>query len=85
VVVPLERTQTCPGEVLVDAATLAAHFSDARGEAIVEVQYTPRRFVRKPRRSAPGLVVLEREKVIVLRVDPTRVARLLAAEEAAPR
>jgi predicted ribosome quality control (RQC) complex YloA/Tae2 family protein len=48
VIVPLEKASTCPAEVLVDAAHLAAHFSDARGEPIVEVQHTPRRYLRKP-------------------------------------
>ena len=81
VVVPMGRDQACPADVLVDAAHLAAHFSDARGEAIVEVSYLPRKWVRKPRGAAPGAVVLERgEKVITLRVEPERVARLLAAE-----
>ena len=33
VIVPLEKNGSCPGDVLVDAAHLAAHFSEARGEA----------------------------------------------------
>ncbi len=81
VVVPLEKNRACPSELLVDAAHLAAHFSDARAEGVVEIQHTPRRYLRKPRGSAPGLVVVEREKVTVLRVEADRVARLLAAEE----
>jgi len=80
VVVPLSKNESCPTELLVDAAHLAAHFSDARGESIVEVQYVPRRFVRKPRGSAPGAVVVEREKVIVLRVEPPRLTRLLSTQ-----
>lgn len=80
VVVPLERRQACPPELLADAATLAAHFSDARGEPIVDVQHTPRRYVRKPRGAAPGAVTLEREKVLALRLEPDRLARLLASE-----
>jgi predicted ribosome quality control (RQC) complex YloA/Tae2 family protein len=66
--------------VLVDAAHLAAHFSDAKDEGVVEVQYTPRKYVRKPRGSAPGAVVVEREKVIVLRRDEETLRRLLAGE-----
>jgi predicted ribosome quality control (RQC) complex YloA/Tae2 family protein len=62
---------------LVDAAHLAVHFSDARGEAVVEVQYTPRKWVRKPKGSAPGAVAIDREKVLVLRVEPARLERLL--------
>ncbi|MFI5298969.1 MAG: NFACT RNA binding domain-containing protein [Polyangiales bacterium] len=79
VIVPLTKGTTCPAELLVDAAHLAAHFSDARGESIVEVQYAERRYVRKPKGSAPGAVVVDREKVIVLRVDPEIVTRLLAS------
>jgi predicted ribosome quality control (RQC) complex YloA/Tae2 family protein len=81
VVVPLHKGHSCPPEVLVDAAHLAAHFSDARGETIVEVEYTPKRFLRKPRGSPPGLVVVSREKVLSLRVDGERVSRLVAREE----
>lgn len=81
VIVPLEKGQTCPAELLVDAAHLAAHFSDAREEGVVEVQYTPRRYLRKPKGAAPGFVVVDREKVLVLRVENGCTARLLASEE----
>ncbi len=77
VVVPVERGQTMHPEVLLDAAHLAAHFSGARGEPIAEVQHTERRYVRKPKGSAPGAVTIEREKVLRLRVEPERLARLL--------
>ena len=77
VIVPLGKNESCPSELLVDAAHLAAHFSDARGEAVVEVQYTPRKYVRKPKGSAPGAVVVDREKVLVLRLQPARLERLL--------
>ncbi|HSY25846.1 MAG TPA: NFACT RNA binding domain-containing protein [Polyangiaceae bacterium] len=80
VVVPLEKGATCPADTLVEAAHLAAHFSDARGESVVEVTYTPRRYVRKPRGSAPGLVVVDREKVIVLRSRADTLRELLACE-----
>jgi ribosomal quality control pathway NFACT family protein/fibronectin-binding protein A (FbpA) len=80
VVVPLEKGQTCPADVLVEAAHLAAHFSEAREEVLVEVQYTPRRYLRKPRGSAPGLVVVDRENVIVLRREDPLLRRLLERE-----
>lgn len=81
VVVPLERGEICPPELLVDAAHLAASFSDARKEAQVEVQHVQRRHVRKPRGSPPGAVVVTREKVLLLRLDQTRLGRLLASED----
>ena len=81
VVVPLAKGKACPPEVLVDAATLAAHFSDLRGEPIVDVIHTPRRFVRKRKGSAIGAVTLEREKVIAVRIEGKRLNRLLASEK----
>ncbi|MGK3987254.1 NFACT RNA binding domain-containing protein [Sorangium sp. So ce136] len=81
VVVPLPKGASCPADVLVDAATLAAHFSDARGEAVCEVSYVQRRHVRKPRGAAPGAVTYDREKVIAVRVEAERLSRLLATKE----
>jgi hypothetical protein len=81
VIVPLERGTSCPPDTLVDAATLAAHFSDARGEAVCDVSYVERRYVRKPRKSAPGAVVFDREKIIAVRIEPARLERLLASKE----
>ena len=83
VVVPLDKNTSCPGELLADAAMLAVHFSDARGEASWEVTYVPRRHVRKPKGSAPGAVTFTREKVMVVRMDAARVTRLLATKEGA--
>ncbi|MGH7435636.1 MAG: NFACT RNA binding domain-containing protein [Polyangiaceae bacterium] len=80
VVVPLRKGHSCPAELLVDAAHLAAHFSKARGEAVVEVTYVARRYVRKPRGSPPGLVEVTREKILVLRPSSTVLQRLLDRE-----
>ena len=68
-------------ELLLDVAHLAAHFSPARSWERVDVQYTRRKNVRKGGRGAPaGFVHLGEEKVIHLRVDPARIARLLERE-----
>lgn len=80
VIVPLQKGESCPSELLVDAATLAAHFSDARGEDRVDVQYTHKRFVRKPKGAPKGAVEITREKVLVVRMEEARLKRLLAAE-----
>ena len=83
VLVRLAKGTQCPPETLVDAATLAGHFSDLRGEAIVDVLYTPRRFVHKRKGSSVGSVTLGSEKVIALRVEPARLERLLKNERRA--
>ena len=82
VVVPLTKGHEATAELLVDAAHLAAHFSDARQEAVVDVTYVSRRYVRKRRGAPPGQVQVDREKVLVLRVDSARLAALLAREDA---
>jgi predicted ribosome quality control (RQC) complex YloA/Tae2 family protein len=81
VVVLLDKGQDCPSETLVDAATLAAHFSDARGEAVCEVSYLPRKYVRKRKGGPPGSVTFDHEKVLLLRVEPSRLERLLSTRE----
>jgi predicted ribosome quality control (RQC) complex YloA/Tae2 family protein len=80
VIVPLTKTQSCPADLLVDASHLAAHFSDARDEAVVDVEYATRRHLRKPRGSAPGFVVVDREKVIAVRIEKGILDALLASE-----
>ncbi|MBM3459953.1 MAG: DUF814 domain-containing protein, partial [Armatimonadetes bacterium] len=53
-----------PPPVLREAARLAAAHSDAKHTALVSVDYTFRRYVRKPRGSAPGHVLYQQEKTI---------------------
>ncbi len=81
VLVPLAKGKPCSPEALIDAATLAAHFSDLRGELVVDVLYTPRRFVHKRKGNAIGSVSLDREKVIAVRIEAERLARLLESEK----
>jgi predicted ribosome quality control (RQC) complex YloA/Tae2 family protein len=80
VVVPLDRGSNCPSDLLVEAAHLAAHFSDARDEDRVEVEYTPRKYIRKPRGSEAGAVLVSREKVLLLRRSESVLRGLLDRE-----
>jgi predicted ribosome quality control (RQC) complex YloA/Tae2 family protein len=66
------------GDTLLDAATLAAHHSQARGESQVDVTYVPRKNVRKPPKSAPGSVTHSGGKTIRVRMEADRLKRLLA-------
>ncbi|HEX7489413.1 MAG TPA: NFACT RNA binding domain-containing protein, partial [Anaeromyxobacteraceae bacterium] len=81
VVVKLEKGRPPDGETLLDAAHLAAHFSDGRGEPQLEVVATRAKYVRKVKGSAPGAVTYSQERTILLRLDRARIERLLAAEE----
>jgi predicted ribosome quality control (RQC) complex YloA/Tae2 family protein len=55
-----------PHRTLVEAARLAAHFSQARKDAKVAVNYTQRKFVSKPRGAAPGLVYLSSFRTLLV-------------------
>ena len=66
-----------PARDLREAACLAAWHSKARGSALVPVDWTRRKHVRKPRGAAPGAVILREERTIMARPD--------AALERAPR
>jgi predicted ribosome quality control (RQC) complex YloA/Tae2 family protein len=56
VVVRNPTRKEIPHRTIIEAAQLAANFSQARRDAKVDVHYTARKFLSKPKNSAPGLV-----------------------------
>lgn len=60
------RDEPIPHRTLVEAARLAAHFSQARKDSKVAVNYTQRKFVSKPRGAAPGLVYLSSFRTLLV-------------------
>ena len=58
-----------PARDLREAASLAAWHSKARGAAVVPVDWTRRKHVRKPRGAKPGTVILREERTIMVRPD----------------
>lgn len=63
------RDQNPPRRDLQEAATLAAWHSRARTSGLVPVDWTRRKYVRKPRGAAPGLVRLERVQTVFVEPD----------------
>lgn len=59
-----------PARDLAEAATLAALNSRARTSGNVPVDWTRRKYVRKPRKSAPGAVLPERVKTVFVAPNP---------------
>ena len=49
-----------------ETAAIAAWHSKARHDTLVPVAYTQRRYVRKPRNAKPGLVMVERERSVMV-------------------
>ncbi len=67
VVVRRDSKTAMPERRVVEAAAaLAAHFSQARTQALVPVIVTERKYVRPVKGGAPGLVRLEREDVVLV-------------------
>ncbi len=55
-----------PNQTLLEAAELAAFYSSGREQTKAAVNYTQRKFVNKPKRSAPGLVSLSSFKTLLV-------------------
>ncbi|HEV3471556.1 MAG TPA: NFACT family protein [Pyrinomonadaceae bacterium] len=60
------RDAPVPHRTLVEAAQLAAHFSRAKKDSKVAVNYTQRKFVSKPKGAAPGLVYLSSFRTLLV-------------------
>ena len=62
------RSARPPERALEEAAAVAAHFSDARTQSAVDVQWTRRKYVRKAKGAPPGTVLLKKFETV--RVKP---------------
>jgi predicted ribosome quality control (RQC) complex YloA/Tae2 family protein len=58
------RKGSAPRPVLLEAARIAALNCDAKHSSLVPVDHTLRKYVHKPRASAPGFVIYRNEKTI---------------------
>ncbi|MEM6359135.1 MAG: NFACT RNA binding domain-containing protein [Bacteroidota bacterium] len=56
-----------PKPVIEKAAELAAYHSKKRNETTCPVIYTPRKYVRKRKGDPPGMVIIDKEQVILVR------------------
>ena len=64
-------------QAIAEAARLAAHFSKGRQSANVPVDYTRRRYVRKPSGAKPGFVIYDHQSTIYVTPDKATVAAML--------
>lgn len=63
----------CGEQTLMEAAMLAAWFSQARSSGNVPVDYTRIRHVRKPNGAKPGFVIYEKQKTLFVTPDEEQV------------
>ncbi|AIZ64183.1 hypothetical protein PK28_11680 [Hymenobacter sp. DG25B] len=66
VVIRQKAGQTVPEPVVERAAQLAAWYSRRKNDSLCPVTVTPKKFVRKPKGSVAGSVVVERERVVLV-------------------
>ena len=65
-----------PMQTLTEACQLAAYYSKARSSALVPVDYTPRKFVKKPSGALPGKVIYSTNRTAYITPDPNLIASL---------
>ena len=53
-----------PNQTLLEAANLSAYFSKSQNSSQVPVDYTFKKFVKKPNGAKPGMVIYEKYKTI---------------------
>ncbi|MBI5852273.1 MAG: DUF814 domain-containing protein [Planctomycetes bacterium] len=85
VLVRVDKGKTASLETLLDAGTLAIHFSKVRGATVEDVIYAEARHVRKPKGMPPGKVVAAQQRTIRVRLEPDRLRRLLDSSALGPQ
>lgn len=73
------RGREVPETTLVEAASVAAYYSQARASANVPVDFTLRKHVRKPKGARPGMVIYERQRTLFVTPDRELIRRLEAS------
>ncbi len=68
-------------ELLLDAATLAAHYSKAKSEDRVEVVYTEVKHIRRIKNAPAGRVQVLHPKTIFVQLDQTLIKQLLDSKQ----
>ena len=73
-----------PQETLKQAAMLAAWYSKGQRSSMVPVDYTRRKYVKKPSGSAPGKVIYTHQKTAYMTVEETDIRRMKEGRKAGP-
>lgn len=70
-----------PDQTLLEAATLAAWYSKGQNSSSVPIDYTLRRYVKKPGGAAPGMVIYTNQRTLFMTVGAQDVKRITLLEE----
>ncbi len=69
VIIRYQSGQNFPEPVIEKAASLAAFHSKKRNDTLCPVTVTPRKYVRKPKGLPEGAVVVDKEKVVIVKPE----------------
>ncbi len=75
-VVVKSNNDELPDRVFEEAGKLAAHYSQARGQEKVEIDYTQKKNIKKPNGSKPGFVVYYTNYSLVIDSDITGITQI---------
>ena len=82
VIIKAIKDKTVPLPVLLDAASLAIHYSKAKKEGKADLYYTYVKYLRRAKNGKTGLVIPTQEKNLRAEMDEKRVKELLGREYA---
>jgi len=74
------NTKSVPQSTIQEGAMLAAYFSKARNSANIPVDYCPRKNVKKPRGSKPGMVTYEKYRTLYVTPLENTIKTLFASK-----
>ena len=69
----IRHTGEIPQNTLIQAAKLAAYYSQSKGRASVPVDYTKRKFVKKPSGSKPGMVIYTHQHTVYVETSKEEI------------
>ena len=70
--------QNPPLNTLVQAGHLAAYFSKSKNETKVLIDYTLKKYVKKPKNANPGMVTYSHEKSLLIKISPQEIKNIIA-------
>ncbi len=81
VFIKAQSGKSVPPHILLDAATLAVHYSKKKGEDETDLYYTQVKYLRRTKDGKRGLVIPTQEKNVAATLDRKRLQRLFARNE----
>lgn len=81
VFIKAQSGKSVPPHILLDAATLAIHYSKKKGEDATDLYYTQVKYLRRAKDGKRGLVIPTQEKNVTATLDRERLQRLFERNE----